>query len=181
MSNQKKPVSKERQNSFLNRKRESAESKYKNIRKDFGKRKVARRFFNHYLKNLLEKMKKDCGIILFLVYFPEKFIFSAYTKENKHYLDYTFEQLLENKDLYKDKDPFNNYAINKKVIDELKSKKYKEIMTANGHYKTLQKTYRNLFEDFLHSKEFKNHCDDLLEKKGELEVEKFKYCANKFI
>ena len=161
MSNQNKSVSEERQNSFLNRKRESAESKKNYIRKDIVKRKVARLFFNHYLKNLLEKMKKDCGNILFLVYFPEKFIFSAYTKEKQHYLDYTFEQLLENKDLYKDKDPLNNYAINKKVIDELKSEKYKKIMANNGHYKTLQKTYRDLFKDFLCSEEFKNYCDNL--------------------
>ena len=174
-------VYEERRNSFLNRKRESDGFKIKFKRKDNGKKGVARLFFNHYLRKLIFKMEEDCKCILFLDFFPEKFIFSTYTKNNKFYLDYTFEQLLENKDLYKDKDPFNNYAINKKVIDELKSKKYKEIMTANGHYKTLQKTYRNLFEDFLHSKEFKNHCDDLLEKKGELEVEKFKYCANKFI
>ena len=34
-------------------------------------------------------------------------------------------------------------------------------MTDNGHYKTLKKTYRNLFEDFSHSQEYKKHCEDL--------------------
>ena len=168
-------------NSYLNRKRESDEDKKIFERRDNGIKEVNRFFFNHYLKKLIIIFENKCGFIKDVKSFPEKFIFNVYANKNNHLLDYTFEQLLENKDLYKDKDPLNNYAINKKVIDELKSKKYKEIMTANGHYKTLQKTYRNLFEDFLHSKEFKNHCDDLLEKKGELEVEKFKYCANKFI
>ena len=72
---------------------------------------------------MIEKMKKECNCILYLNYFPKKFIFQVEKKRNKHFLDYTFEQLLENKDLYENKDIRNYYTINKKVIDELKSEK----------------------------------------------------------
>ena len=60
----------------------------------------------------------------------------------------------------------------KKVIEDLKKKGCKNIF---------EKTYRNLFKDFLHSEEYKKYYEDLLKNKGELEAEKFKYCAKKFI
>jgi glycerophosphoryl diester phosphodiesterase len=149
-------VLEEKNNSFLNRKKERNENKYRFIRRDNARRAIARFFFNHFLKNLIEKMKKECNCILYFNYFPKKFIFEAEKKRNKHYLDYTFEQLLENKDLYKDKDPLNYYETNKKVIDELKSEKYKKIMTDNGHYKTLKRHIEIYSKIFYIHKNIKN-------------------------
>ena len=173
--NDEESISEERQNFFLNRKRESedsVESKNKYKRKDNGKKSVARLFWNHYVRNLLEKNKNEYGCIFFLDYFPEKFILSSYTKKNKHYFNYTLEVLLEDENLYKGLDPLNYYSTNKKVIQDLKKKGCKNIF---------EKTYRNLFKDFLHSEEYKKYYEYLLKNKGELEAEKFKYCAKKFI
>ena len=173
--NDEESISEERQNFFLNRKRESedsVESKNKYKRKDNGKKSVARLFWNHYVRNLLEKNKNEYGCKLFLDYFPEKFILSSYTKKNKHYFNYTLEVLLEDENLYKGLDPLNYYSTNKKVIQDLKKKGCKNIF---------KMTYRNLFKDFLHSEEYKKYYEDLLKNKGKSEAEKFKYCAKKFI
>ena len=171
----------EKNNSFLNRKKERNENKYRFIRRDNARRAIARFFFNHFLKNLIEKMKKECNCILYLNYFPKKFIFEAEKKRNKHYLDYTFEQLLENKDLYKNKDQKDYYLTNIKVIEALKSEKNKDIMEKSGYDKILKMTYRNLFKEFLKSDEYKNHYDNLIKIKGETEAEKFKYFSEIFI
>ena len=171
----------ERKDIFINRKKERDGKKYRFIRRDNVRRTVARFFFNHFLKNMIEKMKKECNCILYLNYFPKKFIFQAEKKRNKHFLDYTFEQLLENKDLYENKDIRNYYTINKKVIDELKSEKNKNIMANKGYDKILKMTYRNLFQKFLNSDEYKNHYEELIKIKGETEAEKFKYFSETFI
>ena len=120
-------VLEEKNDSFLNRKKERNENKYRFIRRDNARRAIARFFFNHFLKNLIEKMKKECNCILYLNYFPKKFIFEAEKKRNKHYLDFTFEQLLENKYLYKNKDQKDYYFNNIKVVEALKlQKKYNQ-------------------------------------------------------
>jgi len=174
-------VLEEKNNSFLNRKKERNENKYRFIRRDNARRAIARFFFNHFLKNLIEKMKKECNCILYLNYFPKKFIFEAEKKRNKHYLDYTFEQLLENKDLYQNRDQKDYYFNNIKVVETLKSEKNKDIMEKSGYNKILKMTYRNLFEEFLKSDEYKNHYDNLIKIKGETEAEKFKYFSEIFI
>ena len=171
----------ERKDIIINTKKERDGKKYRFIRRDNVRRTVARFFFNHFLKNMIEKMKKECNCILYLNYFPKKFIFQAEKKRNKHFLDYTFEQLLENKDLYENKDIRNYYTINKKVIDELKSEKNKNIMANKGYDKILKMTYRNLFQKFLNSDEYKNHYEELIKIKGETEAEKFKYFSETFI
>ena len=171
----------EKNNSFLNRKKERNENKYRFIRRDNARRAVARFFFNHFLKNLIEKMKKECNCILYLNYFPKKFIFEAEKKRNKHYLDYTFEQLLENKDLYQNRDQKDYYFNNIKVVETLKSEKNKDIMEKSGYNKILKMTYRNLFKEFLKSDEYKNHYDNLIKIKGEREAKKFKYFSEIFI
>ena len=102
-------------------------------------------------------------------------------KRNKHYLDFTFEELLENKDLYKGKDPNDYYSINIKVVEALKSEKNKVILDNSGHYENFKMTYRNLYKKFLASDEYRNHYEELLKIKGEEEAEKFKYFANIFL
>ena len=171
----------EKNDSFLNRKKVRNENKYRFIRRDNARRAIARFFFNHFLKNLIEKMKKECNCILYLNYFPKKFIFEAEKKRNTHFLDFTFEQLLENKDLYKNKDQKDYYLNNIKVIEALKSEKNKDIMEKSGYDKILKMTYRKLFEEFLKSDEYKNHYDNLIKMKGETEAEKFKYFSEIFI
>ena len=165
----------EKENFLLNKKKKRDGNENKFSREDNARRGVARFFFNRYLKNIIEKMKKDCKCILYFNFFPEKFIFEAVKKTNKHFLDFTLEQLLENKELYVNKDPLNYYSQNAKVIIELKSEKNKDIMEQLEYNKILKTTYRDLFKEFLKSDEYKNHFDYLISNKGETEAEKFKY------
>ena len=166
---------------LLNKKKKRDGNENKFSREDNARRGVARFFFNRYLKNIIEKMKKDCKCILYFNFFPEKFIFEAVKKTNKHFLDFTLEQLLENKELYVNKDPLNYYSQNAKVIIELKSEKNKDIMEQLEYNKILKTTYRDLFKEFLKSDEYKNHFDYLISNKGETEAEKFKYFSEIYI
>ena len=170
-----------KENFLLNKKKKRDENENKFSREDNARRGVARFFFNRYLKNIIEKMKKDCNCILYFNFFPEKFIFEAVKKANKHFLDFTLEQLLENKELYVNKDPLNYYSQNAKVIIELKLEKNKDIMEQLEYNKILKTTYRDLFKEFLKSDEYKNHFDYLISNKGKTEAEKFKYFSEIYI
>jgi len=172
---------KEIPNSLLNRKRDRIEPVIIYKRKDNGRRGIARFFFNHYLIGLIEEMKNKCKCFIHFAYFPEKFIFEAERKKNKHYLDYTFEELVENKDLYKGKDPHGYYSINIKVIEALKSEKNKVTLENYGLYANFKMTYRNLYKKFLASKLYSEHYKELLKTKGEAEAENFKHFANIFL
>ena len=111
----------------------------------------------------------------------EKFIFNVYANKNNHLLDYTFEQLLLDEDLYKDKDPFNYYSVNKKVLDELNKDIYKDAMKKSGCDKILKMTFRNLFENFLKSDIYKKHIDDLIKKNKKVKAKRFKHFAETFL
>ena len=168
-------------NSSLNRKRESNEDKKIFERRDNGIKEVNRFFFNHYLKKLIIIFENKCGFIKDVKSFPEKFIFNVYANKNNHLLDYTFEQLLLDEDLYKDKDPFNYYSVNKKVLDELNKEIYKDAMKKSGCDKILKMTFRNLFENFLKSDIYKKHIDDLIKKNKKVKAKRFKHFAETFL
>ena len=168
-------------NSSLNRKRESNEDKKIFERRDNGIKEVNRFFFNHYLKKLIIIFENKCGFIKDVKSFPEKFIFNVYANKNNHLLDYTFEQLLEDENLYKDKDPKNYYSVNKKVLDELNKDIYKDAMKKSGCDKILKMTFRNLFENFLKSDIYKKHIDDLIKKNKKVKAKRFKHFAETFL
>ena len=168
-------------NSYLNRKRESGEDKKIFERRDNGIKEVNRFFFNHYLKKLIIIFENKCGFIKDVKSFPEKFIFNVYANKNNHLLDYTFEQLLEDENLYKDKDPKNYYSVNKKVLDELNKDIYKDAMKKSGCDKILKMTFRNLFENFLKSDIYKKHIDDLIKKNKKVKAKRFKHFAETFL
>lgn len=174
-------TSEENQNSFLKIKKKRVVIENIYTRRDNGLREVLRYFFNHYLVGLIIKIKKESGLILYFSNFPEKFIFYAYAKKNFYLLDYTFEQLLKEKELYKDKDPYDYYSINIKVIEALESDEYIDILKKSGYDKYLKMTYRNLFEKFLKSDEYKNHIADLINKKEEIKAKRFKHFAETFL
>jgi V8-like Glu-specific endopeptidase len=129
-------------------------------------------------------MKKKCKCILHLEKFPKDFIFQAVKKSNKHYLEYTLEELFENKKLYENKDPYDVYSINLKVINELKKEKNKEIMAKFGYDKILKMKYRELYEKYLQSNEYKQYRQkiyNLFEKKGKTEAEKIEIWFKTFL
>lgn len=170
---------------FSLKKREKEKSSENNsiskvLREDNCRRMIGRNFFNKYLKEKIESMLKACRCILFFDNFPKKFIFEAVKKGNKNFLDYSLEELIENEELYRDKDSERNYSTNLKVIQEIKSEKNKDIMEKNGYDKLLKKNYRDLFEEYLKSNEFIQKINNLKEKE-KLQADKFEYYSYSFI
>ena len=125
-------------------------------------------------------MERECRCILFFYNFPRKFIFEAVKKGNKNFLEYTLEELIEKEELYKDKDSEISYDGNLNVIRELKSEKNRDIMEKYGYDKILKMNYRDLFEEYLKSNEFKQKIYQL-KTKEKLKADKFEYYSNLFI
>ena len=163
-------------NTLLNKKYKRDEIKKKFPKKDNGRKTIARYFFNHYLKIIVEIMEGKCHCKIFFDFFPEKLIFEA--KRNKKFLNYTFLQILEIKASYENK---INGDLTKEIIKQLNSEKNKDIMESSGYAKILQMTFLNLYKDFLKSNEYIKHIEDLIENKSELEAEKFVYFSQIFV
>ena len=163
-------------NTLLNKKYKRDEIKKKFPRKDNGRKTIARYFFNHYLKIIVEIMEGKCHCKIFFDFFPEKLIFEA--KRNKKFLNYTFLQILEIKASYENK---INGDLTKEIIKQLNSEKNKDIMESSGYANILQMTFLNLYKDFLKSNEYIKHIEDLIENKSELEAEKFVYFSQIFV
>ena len=150
------------------------------LREDNFRIMIGTNFFNTYLKNCIENIKKACGCIKHFYNFPKKFIHEMVKKRKRIYLDYSLEKLLEDEELYKNKDSEGYYSKNLKVINELKSEKNKDIMEKNGYNKILKMNYKELFEEYLKSGEFQKKIEKL-NSKNKIEAEKFEYFSNSFI
>ena len=155
----------------------------KKLREDIIRTCIGRHFCS-FLIDLIVKMQQQCNCILYLQKFPRDFILHAAKKSNKHYLEYTLEELFENKQLYENKDPFDVYSMNLKVIHELKSEKNKKIMEMFGYDKILKMKYRELYKLYSKSNEYKQYKQqiiELYEKKGIKEKEKIDLWFDNFI
>ena len=173
-----KKVKRNETDTDINRKEVSKKLREDNIRTCIG-----RHFFS-FLIDLIVKMQQQCNCILYLQKFPRDLMLHAAEKSNKHYLEYTLEELFENKQLYENKDPFDVYSMNLKVIHELKSEKNKKIMEMFGYDKILKMKYRELYELYSKSNEYKQHKQqtfELYEKKGIKEKEKIDLWFDNFI
>lgn len=173
-----KKVKRNETDTDINRKEVSKKLREDNIRACIG------RHFCSFLIDLIVKMQQQCNCILYLQKFPRDFILHAAEKSNKHYLEYTLEELFENKQLYENKDPFDVYSTNLKVIHELKSEKNKKIMEMFGYNKILKMKYRELYKLCSKSNEYKQYKQqiiELYEKKGIKEKEKIDLWFDNFI
>ena len=173
-----KKVKRNETDTDINRKEVSKKLREDNIRACIG------RHFCSFLIDLIVKMQQQCNCILYLQKFPRDLILHAAEKSNKHYLEYTLEELFENKQLYENKDPFDVYSMNLKVIHELKSEKNKKIMEMFGYDKILKMKYRELYKLCSKSNEYKQYKQqiiELYEKKGIKEKEKIDLWFDNFI
>ena len=176
-----KKIIKEEKKLFTSKKTER--TSFDNIKqiKDYNLRiMIGTNFFNTYLKNCIENIKKACGCIKYFYNFPKKFIQEMVKKRKRIYLDYSLEKLLEDEELYKNRDSEDYYSKNLKVIKELKSEKNKDIMEKNGYDKIIKMNYKELFEEYLKSDEFKKKFEQL-NSKNKIESENFQYFSNSFI
>ena len=149
-------------------------------RKNNARKKIGRNFFNQFFLNLILKMITICDFKSYLEKFPKEFIFNAVKKENKDFINYSFEELIKNAESYKvkvetKKDAPSYLGIMKKINSDENKVRMKE----KGYDKYLKMNFKELFEEYLNSKEHKDKIEKLKSKKGE--SEKFKYLSNMFI
>ena len=146
---------------FLKRKR-FQERRPRKENQDNIRKKIKRGFFNSGLiKKLNEKLKK-IGSRKYLRKFPQHFVSDVNQKRNKEILEMTLGEVFCKKELYlpENEEGLNNYLYNLKVI------KSEEVEENDEFKKILNKTIRELYEEYINSEEFKvEEINRLKEKK----------------
>ena len=135
---------------FLGNKRLSYRRQRKD-NKDNIRTKIKRGFFNSALINKLNDKLKSIGSTKYFMKFPQNFVSDISQKRNKEIVNMTLKEIFEKKELYKQENEigFDNYLHNLKVIQS-------EIIKENSEFKKiLNKTFRELYEEYINSDEFK--------------------------
>ena len=135
---------KEESQNFLKQKRLKSRKENKdNIRK-----KIKRAFFNNVLCEKLKNKLRIIGSNQYFTKFPQFFASDVDRNRNKIILDMTLQEIFENSELYiyEDKNGYVNYLHNKKTVEKIKNN--------DIFKKILNKTFRELYEEFLDSDEF---------------------------
>ena len=168
----------ETEETFLKRKR-LAIRKPRRDNQDNMRKKIKRGFFNTALINILNEKLEGIGSNKYFEKFPQFFVSDVDQKRNKEIFSMTLRDVLEKNELYKreQKSGFDNYLHNKKVLES-------EDIKENGEFKKiLNKTIRELYEEYLKSDEFKiDDINRLKEKNMEDDyITRYIYLANHLI
>ena len=144
------------------------------------RKKIKRGFFNTFLIKFLNKVLKSIGSHKYFEKFPHNFINDVHQKRNKEIFAMTLEGVFMKEALYlhpKKKNGFNNYSHN---LDVLKSEEVKENEEIK---KTLNKSIRKFYEEYINSVEFKIDEINRLRKKemNDDYIKRYIYLANHFI
>ena len=166
------PINEER---FLKKKR-SAERRSRREYQDNMRKKIKRGFLNNALIKRLNETLKRIGSKLFFQKFPQNLVGDINKVSNKEILNMTLLEIFENKELCNGK-YLDNYYHNLKVVND------KEIQENEELKKILNKTYSELYEEYINSKEFKiNEINRLKDKNMDDEyIENYLYHAKYFI
>ena len=141
---------KERNKCFLRRKRipdgRSNKDRLDNIRV-----KIKRGFFNYALLSKLNEKLKMIGSNKYFQKFPQHLVSDVDRKRNKEFFEKTLKEFIENKDLnFNEKNnDCRNYNHN---LDVLKDNKVKNNLEFQ---KIIDKTIKELYEEYINSDEFK--------------------------
>ena len=143
------------------------------------RKKIKRGFFNTFLIKFLNKVLKSIGSHKYFEKFPHNFINDVHQKRNKKIFAMTLEGVFMKEALYlqEEKNGFNNYSHN---LDVLKSEEVKENEEIK---KTLNKSIRKFYEEYINSVEFKIDEINRLRKKkmNDDYIKRYIYLANHFI
>ena len=123
---------------------------------DNKRRKIKRSFFNCALIKMLNKILKSMGSKLYFIKLSQEFVSDVSKETNKKMLNQTIKEILENTKLYKINGA-NNHNSN-----VLKNKQIQESKEMNS---IIEKTYIELFEEYIISDEFKTGEINRLRKK----------------
>ena len=134
---------------FLGRKRGQKKRKRKE-NADNIRIKAKRAFFNNVIYKALNKLLKNIGSIQYFEKFPNKFTGDVNKKRNKCIVNMSLREIIVNEDLYKRENQkgFNQYLHNLNIVESEEIKANKEFK------KILDKTFGELYENYINSDEF---------------------------
>ena len=161
--------------SFLKKKRFKQRRRRRENRDNFLK-KIKISFFNNYMFKKINEILKSTNSKKYFQKFSISFVNDISKKINKEIINMTLLEILEKKELCNGK-YLDNYYHNLKVIND------KEIQENEELKKILNKTYSELYEEYINSKEFKiNEINRLKDKNMDDEyIENYLYYAKYFI
>ena len=140
--------------------------------------KIKRAFYNISLRNKLNNKLKSIGSKKYFEKFPKYFASDPNKKRNKEILNMTLNQIFAKKELYNYEDDCGKT----KYLHNLKTVKNEEIKKNEEFQKILNKTFRELFEEYINSDEFKIDEINRLKKKNRDEyIKKYKELAENLI
>ena len=157
--------------SYLDDNMNLEEFKIKSVRK-----KIKRRFLNFALVGNINEILKNIDKALYLEKFPSNFVSNITKRSNKNLLNMTLQEIFEKKELYEENN-LKNYYHNLKVI------KSEQIQKNIDLKEILNKKYRELFKEYINSKEFKIDEINRL-KKNKMQddyIKRYIYLAKNFI
>ena len=113
--------------------------------KDIILRKIKRRFFNDYLINKLEALRKKIKFKNYFCKFPPFFANDVHRNRNKAILNLTLREIFEKDELYnyENENGLKNYKHNLKVVQT------KEIKENEEFKEMLNKTFYELYKEYL--------------------------------
>ena len=166
---------------FKKRKRNPENSKTKTRRRDNRdniRKKIKRAFFNSFLIPKINTLLRNKDIDSSFANFQNAFVINVNKKTNKELKDMTIKKIFEKKELYQEykESELKYYNHNLKLV------KTEEILEIKELKNILNKTYQEIFEGYLNSKEF--YIDEInrLKKKFEDDyIKKYIYLAKHFI
>ena len=133
-------------------------------------------FFNTFLRKKINEILNNKHSRLYFEKFPISFVNDIRKNSNKDVIDKTLLEIILNKELYSEND-LSNYNHNIKVVEN------KEVKQIGELKKILNKTFRELFEEFINSKEF--NIDEINRLKNNnldnIYIERYIYQSKHFI
>ena len=163
---------------FKKRKRNPENSKTKTRRRENSdniRKKIKRAFFNSFLIPKINTLLRNKDIDSSFANFQNAFVINVNKKTNKELKDMTIKEIFEKKELYQESE-LKYYNNNLELV------KTEEILEIKELKNILNKTYQEIFEEYLNSKEFKINEINRLKKKFEDDyIKKYIYLAKHFI
>ena len=163
----------------LKKKAHSSKKKPRFTYRDNIRRKIKRRFLNTNLIQALNNVLKKEGYAIYFKKFAQKFAGNITKEKDKMILEKSLFEIFQMEELYKDKKDSlsENYKHNLKIITQIKEDENSELN------KILNKKYRRIYEEYIHSEEFIIEIERLKnkEKKEEEYIERYKYFAKHLI
>jgi len=146
-------VEEEKENRFINSKRTTTRRK-RMENKDNIRKKIKRGFLNYTLIKKLNEKLKQIGSKTYFEKFPQFFSSDVDQKRNKKILNMILGEIFYHKELYvnENKKGLDNFKHNLKVIQS------EEIQNSKIFKNILNKTFMQLYEEYLNSNEF-NICE----------------------